>query len=330
MTIGQFPNSRLRRMRKFSWSRNLARENTLTINDFIWAVFVCEGENIKEESPSMPKVYIYSIDKLIEELEKYIKNGLNAIAIFPKVEVSKKSKFADEALNPENLICRAIQKIKNIYSNLGIITDVALDPYTLDGHDGVTDDHSYVLNDQTTEILCQQALNFAKAGCDIVAPSDMMDGRIGQIRKYLDIYNFHDVQIMSYSVKFCSSFYSAFRSSIGSAQSKPIDKSSYQLDFLNSDEAMREIEQDIFEGADYIIIKPAMIYLDIIRRARDNFNIPILAYNVSCEYSMMMNSAKNNIFHQDKLFYEVFASMKRAGANIIITYNMDIVFEALE
>ena len=329
MIIGQFPNSRLRRTRKFSWSRNLVQENNLTINDFIWAIFVCEGENIKEESHSMPDVYIYSIDKLLEELEKYVENGLNAIMIFPKVDSNKKSKFADEALNPENLICRAIRKIKAKYQGLGVITDVALDPYTLDGHDGITDENSYVLNDQTVEILCEQSLNFAKAGCDVIAPSDMMDGRIGQIRKFLDLYNFQDIQIMSYSIKFCSSFYAAFRSSIGSAQKKPIDKSTYQIDFLNSDEAMREIEQDIYEGADYIIIKPAMLYLDIICKAKENFNIPIVAYNVSCEYSMAMNAARNSILDKNQLFYEIFSSMKRSGANIIITYNMNIVSEIL-
>jgi porphobilinogen synthase len=329
MIIGQFPNSRLRRTRKFSWSRNLIRENNLTINDFIWAVFVCEGENIKQESPSMPKVYIYSIDRLIIELEKFVKNGLNAVMLFPKIDLQKKSQLADEALNPDNLICRTIKEIKKNYSDLGVTTDIALDPYTLNGHDGITDNNEYVLNDKTVEILCNQALNFAKAGCDIVAPSDMMDGRIGQIRQFLDIYGFQDVQIMSYSVKFCSSFYGAFRSSIGSQQKKPIDKSTYQIDFFNSNEALKEIEQDIDEGADQIIIKPAILYLDIIRQAKDNFNIPIVAYNVSSEYSMMMNAAQNNIFNRHAIFHETFASIKRAGANIIITYNMEIVLEIL-
>jgi porphobilinogen synthase len=329
MIIGQFPNSRLRRTRKFSWSRNLVRENSLSINDFIWAVFVCEGENIREESPSMPEVFIYSIDKLIKELEKYVSNGLNAVMVFPKVEQSRKSKYGEEALNSNNLICKTIISIKEKFPNLGIITDVALDTYTLNGHDGITDENSYVLNDQTVEILCNQALNFAKAGCDVVAPSDMMDGRIVQIRKYLDVHEFKDVQIMAYSVKFCSSFYGAFRSSIGSAQKKPIDKSAYQLDFFNSDEAMREIEQDAFEGADYIIIKPAIFYLDVIRRVKDNFNIPIVAYNVSSEYSMLMNSVKNGIFDRNAIFDEAFAAIKRAGSGIIVTYNMEIVLQII-
>lgn len=330
MIVGKFPNTRLRRTRKFSWSRNLVRENNLTVDNFIWAVFVCEGKNIREESKSMSGVYVYSIDKLIEELKVFVERGLNALMIFPRVDKEKKSKLAEEALNPDNLICRTIREIKKKYLHLGVITDIALDPYTLDGHDGMVDGDGYVLNDETVEILCNQALNFVKAGCDMVAPSDSMDGRIGKIRQYLDIYGFKDVQIMAYSVKFCSSFYAPFRSSIGSAQSKPTDKSTYQLDFRNSDEAMREIEEDIEEGADYIIIKPAMLYLDIIRRTKDNFNIPIVAYNVSGEYSMAMSAINSGAFDKEKLFNEMFFAMRRAGAQIIITYDMNIVFKLYE
>ena len=328
--FGQFPQTRLRRTKKFKWSRNLVKENSLSVNDFILAVFITEGENIETELEAMPEVFLYSIDRLIIKLKNLIYHGLNAVMLFPKTPEEQKSENAEEAYNPENLICKTIKKIKAYYPFLGVITDVALDPYTVDGHDGITDENRYVLNDDTVDILCKQALNFAKAGCDIVAPSDMMDGRIGKIRQYLDRNNFHDTQIMSYAIKFSSSFYEPFRSSIGSKQLKPIDKSTYQMDFSNSKEAMREIAQDIYEGADSIIIKPSMIYLDIIKEAQKEFNIPIIAYNVSGEYALLMNGVKNNLFDKEKIFYETYIAMKRAGAQIIVTYNFNIVIDIIK
>jgi len=321
---------RLRRPRKFLWSRNLIlEENILSKNDFILALFVCEGFNIQDEIENMPGVYIFSIDKLIEFLKPLNdKSLLNAIMLFPKI--LKKSKMAEEAYNPDNLICRTIKKIRENFSDedFGIISDVALDPYTLDGHDGISDENSYVLNDITLEILAKQSINQALAGSNIISPSDMMDGRIGEIRNALDKNNFHDVQIMSYAVKFHSSFYSPFRKSIGSITKKPIDKSSYQLGISNSNEAMREIEDDIGEMADSIIIKPCLFYGDIFKMASQEFNIPIIAYLVSGEYAMIHNAIKNDIFSDEKrILYEAYISLKRYGAKAIITYKIpEILF----
>lgn len=329
MIVGKFPASRLRRTRQFDWSRNLVQENSLSVNDFILAVFICEGTSIKDESQKMSGVFVYSIDILILNLENFVKNGLQALMIFPKVPEEKKSKNAEESYNSDNLVCIAIKNIKKKFPNLGIVCDVALDPYTLDGHDGITDGKGSVLNDETVEILCKQALNFSIAGCDVIAPSDMMDGRIGKIRAFLDFHAMHNIQIMSYSVKFSSNLYGPFRESVGSVQKKSICKKTYQMDFANSDEAMREIVQDIGEGADYIIIKPSMIYLDIIRQIRNNFQLPIVAYNVSGEYAMLMAGVKAGLFDKHKIFYETYVSMKRAGAGIIIVYNFDLVLEIL-
>jgi porphobilinogen synthase len=328
--VGKYPQTRLRRTRQFDWSRNLRRENQLSINDFILALFICEGTNIKNECPSMSEVFIYSTDMLIQELTIFIKNGLQAIMLFPRTPQEKKSDDAKEALNPENLMCGAIREIKNKFPSLGIICDVALDPYITNGHDGITDQSGYVLNNETVEILCKQSLNLAEAGCDVVAPSDMMDGRIGEIRKYLDANSKQNTQIMSYAVKFASSFYGPFRDSVGSTQKTPICKKTYQMDYGNSDEAMVEIQQDIEEGADYIIIKPSLIYLDIIRSAKNNFQIPIVAYNVSGEYAMLMNGVKEGLFNRTKIFEEVYLSMKRAGAKIIIVYNFGLIIEIVE
>lgn len=325
--VRKHPEIRLRRTRQFEWSRNLKRENQLSINDFILALFICEGTNIKDQSSSMSEVFIYSIDMIIQDLKIFIQNGLQAIMLFPRTPKEKKSEDGKEALNPENLMCKAIKEIKSKFPNLGIICDVALDPYTIHGHDGIVDQKGYVLNDETVEILCKQSLNLAKAGCDIVAPSDMMDGRIGKIRKYLDSNGKQNTQIMSYAVKFASSFYGPFRDSVGSSQKIPICKKTYQMDYGNSDEAMVEIQQDIEEGADYIIIKPSLIYLDIIRSAKNNFQIPIVAYNVSGEYAMLMNGVKEGFFNRTKIFEEVYLSMKRAGAKIIIVYNFNLITE---
>ncbi len=328
--FGQFPCTRLRRARKFKWSRNLIKENSLSINDFILAVFITEGESVELELDMIQEILLYSVDKLIIKLKNLIDFGLNAVMLFPHILKEKKSKNAEESCNPENLICKAIKEIKKHFPDLGVITDVALDPYTVDGHDGIIDENGYVVNDGTIDILCKQALNFAKAGCDIIAPSDMMDGRVGKIRQYLDQNNFHDTQIMSYAIKFASSFYEPFRSSIGSRQVKSIDKSSYQIDFSNSKEAMREIAQDIYEGADCIIIKPSMIYLDIIKEAQQTFNIPIIAYNVSGEYALLMHGVQNNLFDKKRIFYETYIAMKRAGAQMIIIYNFNIIIDIIK
>lgn len=328
--LGQYPNTRLRRTRKFAWSRNLVRQNTLSISDFILAIFVCEGTNIKEPIINMPGVYIYSIDQLIIFLQDLLqKNCINAVMLFPRVCSTKKTVDCVESYNPDNLICRSIKAIKENFNNkIGIIADVALDPYSVHGHDGVIDESGYVLNDQTNQILIKQALNQAQAGCDIVSPSDMMDGRIGEIRQALDEGGFYDVQIMSYSAKFSSSFYGPFRDCIGSTQKIPIDKSSYQMDLANSDESLLEVGQDIFEGADSVIIKPCLLYLDIIAKVKSNFNIPIAAYLVSGEYAMLYSAINNQIFSNEyKILYETYMSIKRAGADIIITYK--IPFELL-
>lgn len=322
-----FPSLRLRRPRKFLWSRNLLlKENQISKHDFILAIFVCEGEKIKEEIPLMPDVFIFSIDELIKFLKPLKEEKLlNAIMIFPKIHPDKKSKMAKEAFNPENLICRTIKELRKNFSqeDFGIVTDVALDPYTLDGHDGITDENSYVLNDQTLQILAKQALNFAKAGADIISPSDMMDGRIGFIRNYLDKNGFCDVQLMSYSVKFVSSCYDPFRSAIGSSQAKPIDKSTYFLDPGNGAEAEREIAQDILECCDSVIIKPCLFYMDILKTASQKFNIPVIAYFVSGEYAMIYNAIKNGIFADEKkILYEIYIGLKRSGAKAIVTYQI--------
>lgn len=320
-------SKRLRRPRKFEWSRNLLlKENEISKNDFILALFICEGSGVKESIDLMPGVFVFSIDELIKFLKPLNEEGfLNAIMLFPRVPAEKKSKMAEEALNPENLICRAIKEIRKNFSanDFGIIVDIALDPYTLDGHDGITDEKNYVLNDITVKILGLQALNFAHAGADVVAPSDMMDGRIEFIRNSLDQNDFHDVQIMSYAVKFASSCYNPFRGSIGSNQLVPIDKRSYQIDPANSFEAEREISEDVNECADSIIIKPSLFYMDIINSASKKFNISLIAYFVSGEYAMIYNGIKNGIFADEKkILYEVYISLKRAGAKGIVTYQI--------
>ena len=321
----KFPACRLRRVNKFEWSRNLVRENEVTMNDFILAYFICEGVNIKDPLENLDGVYIYSVDTVLQDISKHISNGLNAIMLFPKVLKEKKSELAHEAYNSNNLICSAIIAIKEKFGNtIGVITDVALDPYTLSGHDGILDQSGYVANDKTIEILTKQALNQARAGADIVAPSDMMDGRVSAIRKSLDEHEFCDVQIMSYSVKFASSFYAPFRASIGSSSNgaQPLDKRSYQIDPACKNQMLKEVYQDIEEGADSIIIKPSLFYMDIINQASQNFNIPIVAYLVSGEYAMLMSYIKTSQVSEDKIFFEAYIGLKRAGANMIITYKI--------
>ena len=322
MITGKFPSLRLRRNRKSIWSRRLVEENNLTPNDFILPIFLIDGKNKKQPIKSMPDVYRYTLDKLTLIVDRAISKGLPMIALFPNTERNKKNDLGTEALNENNLVCRAIKLIKKRYKNeIGIMCDVALDPYTSHGHDGLLKS-GYVLNDETIKILINQSLLQAQMGCDVLAPSDMMDGRIGKIRKALDKENFKNVQILSYAAKYASSFYGPFRDAIGSKTSLIGDKKSYQMDFRNSDEALREISLDIKEGADIVMVKPGMPYLDIIKLIKDKFKIPVFAYQVSGEYSLLSNAIKKNLVDKNIIFESLMA-FKRAGANAIVSYYAD-------
>ena len=312
-------NKRHRRLRSEAWTRNLVRESNVSSFDFILPIFLTEGNNKKEEISSMPGVFRYSPDNLSEIIDRALKNSIPAVILFPQTPESKKNDSASEALNENNLINISIREIKRKYKNkIGIMTDVALDPYTKHGHDGILKNNQ-ILNDETVKILVQQSLIQASSGSDVIAPSDMMDGKILEIRKSLEKNNFKNVLILSYAAKYASGFYGPFRDGVGSRQKKKIDKSTYQMDFSNSIDALRQINKDIEDGADMIMIKPALSYLDIISKAKENFNIPIIAYNVSGEYSMLKTGIKNNIFEED-ILKEVIISFKRAGANAIVSY----------
>ena len=322
MITGNYPNLRLRRSRKNDWSRRLIQENSLSSNDFILPIFLIDGKNTKQSIKSMPDVYRYTIDKLGIIVDKAIKNKIPMVALFPHTKKTIKNKIGTEALNEENLVCKAIQYIKKRYKNeIGIMCDVALDPYTSHGHDGLLKS-GYVLNDETVQVLINQSLLQAQMGCDILAPSDMMDGRIGKIRKALDKENYQMVQILSYAVKYASSFYGPFRDAVGSKGLLKGDKKNYQMDFRNSNEALREVSLDIKEGADMVMVKPGMPYLDIIKLVKDNFKIPVLAYQVSGEYSLLSNSIKSGFINKDSIL-ESLISFKRAGANAIVSYYAD-------
>ena len=322
MITGNYPNLRLRRSRKEDWSRRLVQENSLSASDFILPIFLIDGKNKKQIIKSMPDVYRYTIDKLGIILDKAIKDKIPMVALFPHTKKTLKDVLGTEALNEENLVCRAIQYIKKKYKNeIGIMCDVALDPYTSHGHDGLLKSN-YVLNDETIEILIKQSLLQAEMGCNVLAPSDMMDGRIGKIRKALDNKNYQMVQILSYAVKYASSFYGPFRDAVGSNDLLKGDKKNYQMDFRNSNEALREVSLDIKEGADMVMVKPGMPYLDIIKLVKDNFKIPVLAYQVSGEYSLLSNSIKNGLIDQNAIL-ESLISFKRAGATAIVTYYAD-------
>jgi len=319
MITGKFPNLRLRRLRKFSWSRKLVQENNLSSSDLIYPLFVVEGKNIKKPIKSMPNVYQYSIDNLGSIVNKVVRNKIPMIALFPSTPDNKKDPFGNEALNENNLVCKAIRFIKKRFKNdIGIMCDVALDPYTSHGHDGVLK-KNYVLNDETVNILTKQALLQAQMGCDVIAPSDMMDGRIGKIRKYLDKNRCQDVQLLSYAVKYASNFYGPFRDAVGSKKTLKSDKKNYQMDFANSNEAYREVALDIKEGADMVMVKPGMPYLDVIKSIKENFKIPVLAYQVSGEYSLIKNGIKNNLVNKEAIL-ESLMCFKRAGASAIVTY----------
>ena len=319
---GSYPNLRLRRSRKFSWSRRLVQDNDLSYNDFILPIFLTEGKAKKVPINSMPNVFRYSIDKLKSVVDKALKLGIPMVALFPYTNQRKRDEFGNEALNENNLVCQAIKFIKKNYKNeIGIMCDVALDPYTSHGHDGIIKKNE-ILNDETLEILIKQSILQAKMGCDVIAPSDMMDGRVLKIRKALDKNNLKDVQILSYAVKYASSFYGPFRNAVGSRSLLKGDKKTYQMDFKNNYESLREVALDIKEGADMIIVKPGMPYLDIIREVKNNFKIPVIAYQVSGEYSLIQNAISKNILDK-KSIYESLVSFKRAGANAIITYFAD-------
>ncbi|MCI7479913.1 porphobilinogen synthase [[Pasteurella] aerogenes] len=316
-----FPTRRLRRLRKHDFSRRLVAENKLTVDDLIYPVFIIEGENYREPVPSMPKVERLTIDQLLIEAGLLVKYGVPVIALFPVVEQDKKSLMAEEAYNPNGLVQRAVKALKSHYPQLGVLTDVALDPYTLHGQDGIIDDDNYVLNDITTEVLVKQALSHAQAGADIVAPSDMMDGRIGKIRTALEEQGLINTQIMAYSAKYASCYYGPFRDAVGSAANlKGGDKKTYQVDPANSNEGLQEVALDLQEGADMVMIKPGMPYLDMVYRVKDYFGVPTFAYQVSGEYAMLMAAIQNGWLKEKDAIMEGLLCFKRAGADGILTY----------
>ncbi len=322
MITGKFPSLRLRRSRKNDWSRRLIEENNLSPSDFILPIFLIEGKNKKELIKSMPGVYRYTIDKLDLIIDKAIKNKIPMVALFPHTENKKKNPLGTEALNENNLVCKALRYIKNRYKNqIGLMCDVALDPYTSHGHDGLLKSN-YVLNDETIEILINQSLLQAQMGCDVLAPSDMMDGRIGKIRKSLDKNGYNLTQILSYAIKYASSFYGPFRDAVGSKGLLKGDKKNYQMDYRNTDEALREVALDIKEGADMVMVKPGLPYLDIIRTVKNNFKIPVIAYQVSGEYSLLSNGINKELVDKNVIL-ESLISFKRAGANAIVSYYAD-------
>lgn len=316
--LGKYPSTRLRRIRNSSWLRKLVSDNELNTSDLILPIFIRDGKNIIEEIKSMPGVYRYTVDKLNVILNKAEQNKILLVALFPNTPLKKKDKLGSEALNENNLVCKALRFIKKKYPSIGVMCDIALDPYTTHGHDGVLINNS-IDNDETLKILVKQAVLNAKMGCDLIAPSDMMDGRIGVIRKCLDKNNFKHLPIVSYAAKFASNFYGPFRDAVGSKSSLKSNKKTYQMDYRNSDESLREIGLDIKEGADIVMVKPGMPYLDIIKNAKNEFKIPIFAYQVSGEYSLIKNGIKNKLLHEDAIIESLMA-FKRAGASAIVTY----------
>lgn len=315
-----FPQVRMRRNRRSDWSRRMVRENTLTVDDLIWPVFVTEGRNVSEPVASMPGVMRHSVDRLAMAAREAAALGIPAIALFPQIDASLKNLTGSESSNPDNLVCRAIKAIKDAVPDIGVLCDVALDPFTDHGHDGVLQDDR-ILNDETVEILCAQALVQVEAGCDIIAPSDMMDGRIGAIRRALDGAGHQDIQIMAYAAKYASAFYGPFRDAVGSAKTLgKASKSTYQMDSANTDEAIREVALDIAEGADMVMVKPGMPYLDIVHRVKHSFGVPTFAYQVSGEYAMLKGAIENGWLDNDRVILESLMAFKRAGADGVLTY----------
>ena len=328
-TLERFPATRMRRTRAQDWSRRLVREHQLSPDNLIWPLFVREGGGSPEEIESLPGVARLSIDQLVEEARRAVDLGLPAIAIFPRIEPARKSEDGNHAGDSDNLFCQAIQAVKESVPGIGIVSDVALDPFTTHGHDGVIRD-GVIDNDLTVEVLVRQALVQAKAGADIIAPSDMMDGRIGIIREALDTEGFKDVMIMAYAAKYASAFYGPFRDAVGAGQAaNSVGKDTYQMDSANSDEAMREIALDIGEGADLVIVKPGMPYLDIIRRASTEFGVPVVAYQVSGEYAMIEAAAERGFLDRERIIMESLISFHRAGARAVLSYHAAEAAEVL-
>jgi porphobilinogen synthase len=318
-TLGAFPTTRMRRNRRTDWSRRLVAETKLSADDLIWPVFVQEGRRKRTPVKSMPGIDRLSVDLLVEAIRRARDLGIPAIAIFPEVDARKKTPDAREAYNPDNLVCRAITAVKKAVPDIGVICDVALDPFNSDGHDGIVR-RGEILNDESVEVMVKQALVQSAAGADVQAPSDMMDGRIGAFRKALDEAGFQHVQIMSYAAKYASAFYNPFRDAIGSIGALKGDKKTYQMDPANSDEALREVGHDIAEGADMVMVKPGLPYLDIVRRVKDAFGVPTYAYQVSGEYAMLRGAADRGWLVWDKVLLETLACFKRAGCDGILTY----------
>jgi porphobilinogen synthase len=318
-TLGRYPTSRLRRNRHEDWSRRLVAETKLSVDDLIWPVFVQEGTRSRTPVESMPGVERLSVDLFVEAVKQARDLGIPAVAIFPETDPKAKTPDAREAYNPENLVCRAIRAVKKEVRDIGVLCDVALDPFNSDGHDGIVRD-GVILNDESVEALVKQSIVQTESGADIQAPSDMMDGRIGAIRKALDAKGYQHEQIMSYAAKYASSFYNPFRDAIGSSGALKGDKKTYQMDYANSDEALREVGFDIEEGADMVMVKPGLPYLDIVRRVKDAFGVPTYAYQVSGEYSMLKGAADRGWLDWNKVLIETLTSFKRAGCDGILTY----------
>ncbi|WP_397582459.1 porphobilinogen synthase [Sphingorhabdus sp.] len=328
--ISSFPNSRLRRTRATGWSRAMVRENMLSPADLIWPLFVTEGEGVEEPIATLPGVSRWSVDQIVLRAAEAIELGIPCIALFPNTQADRRTEDGAEAFNPDNLMCRAIRAIKQAHGDqIGVLTDVALDPYTTHGQDGLIDDDGYVLNDDTVAVLVDQAINQANAGADIIAPSDMMDGRVGAIRKALEMNGHPNVQIMSYAAKYASAFYGPFRDAVGSRGLLKGDKKCYQMDPANSDEAMREVAMDIAEGADSVMVKPGLPYLDIVRRVRERFDVPVFAYQVSGEYAMIEAAVAAGAGDRDALVLETLLAFKRAGCSGILTYHAAVAARLL-
>jgi len=319
MSVGQFPTTRMRRNRYDAWTRRLVAENSLSVDDLIWPVFIIEGRGTTTDVASMPGVQRVTLDRLARHVEPALQYGIPAVALFPATPAEKKDAEGTEATNPENLMCEAARLLKREFPELGLVGDVALDPYTDHGHDGVIR-NGYVANDDSLRVLTRQAVNQAEAGIDIIAPSDMMDGRVGAIRSALDEGGLIQTRIMSYAAKYASAFYGPFRDAVGSGGALKGDKKTYQMDPANSDEALREVALDIAEGADMVMVKPGLPYLDIVRRVKDRFGVPTFAYQVSGEYAMVMAAVQNGWLEHHRAMMETLMAFKRAGCNGVLTY----------
>jgi porphobilinogen synthase len=329
MTLSAFPATRLRRTRCAAWSRALVAEHRLTPADLIWPLFIAEGRGVEEPIGTLPGVSRWSVDRLAERAREARDLGIPCIALFPNTPRALRSPDGREALNADNLICRAVKAVKDAVPEVGVLTDVALDPYTSDGHDGLTDERGYVLNDATSAILAEQAVVQAEAGADIVAPSDMMDGRVGAIRAALESAGHHNVQIMAYAAKYASAFYGPFRDAVGSSGLLKGDKKSYQMDPANGLEALREVALDIAEGADHVMVKPGLPYLDIVRRVKERFEVPVFAYQVSGEYAMIEAAAAAGVGDRDALVLETLMAFKRAGCSGVLSYHAPLAARLL-